>query len=305
VPREHSAKKNGEQLLLSWYFKNYEPNTDLKIFGGNIEIPENPIVIADPIDKLINSNKRRFINVSSCSLRYLRNKILASHGYPFKNPYIRALFYYPSSPFKEDLSYGINKLTSDELNFLKYLTKIENWQHRLSRQRKKGILSYEVADKKDGNRYTFESSYLKPLIADPNQQFFVALDCNHLLILSYPQAIPLKQIKLPLKSQLGVPSPKDIQPAISPDSKYLACGYHQYIGNVGDHRILIIDIKNGQVLHNISVNVHESKERIAFDQNSSTLFTIEAAYDIATGKKIKKWILPDIPGVDNDMDSFQ
>lgn len=63
--------------------------------------------------------------MTSAELRYAKNKVFASYGYPFKNPFVRAQFYYTGSPYKENLSFSEQNMTKEHRAYLEWLSKLE------------------------------------------------------------------------------------------------------------------------------------------------------------------------------------
>lgn len=84
-------------------------------------------VAEDMKDIMADSTVARVIAnaLTSAELRYARNKVFASYGYPFKNPFVRAQFYYEGSPYKESTSFSDQKMTKEHLAYVEFLLKLE------------------------------------------------------------------------------------------------------------------------------------------------------------------------------------
>lgn len=288
TPAEHESKLNGEELILKWEFKNYKPHADLSISGGG-----RPIFEA--ADNFMTSHKRGMAMVDSCSIRNIKNRILASYGYPFKKPFIRSQFYYNGSPYKENPGYTDKQVSAERLSFLDYLSNIERWKLTLEEKRKQGLLDYEkeVKNLQSG----FETDSPGVIAINRRSNIAVALKYNHLLFLSYPDFIPLKQFVLP--SQLdskgrAVGLPEWTPSSQSLDGKYLAMPYFS-VGSSDERKydILIIDIEKAALLQTIKASDNEFSTQSQFSRDSAMLLTTEASYDIHTGKKIREWNYPE------------
>ncbi len=64
--------------------------------------------------------------MTAAELRYAKNKVFASYGYPFKNPLMRAQFYYPGSLYKESKTYSDQKISKDHAAYIEWLSKLED-----------------------------------------------------------------------------------------------------------------------------------------------------------------------------------
>jgi len=124
LPREERSELKGKELHLFWNIKNFEPKNDFQVIGGS------------PRYYLMNNSVSRDMNViksdrttarimTSPELRYAKNKVFASYGYPFKSPFVRAQFYYPGSPYKESRSFSEQKMTKEHREFVELLSKFE------------------------------------------------------------------------------------------------------------------------------------------------------------------------------------
>lgn len=123
-PHEQKAVLKGSELDLLWNFKNYKPKNDFLIIGGATMI--NPtLLVAESLSEDMEFLKTEARYLKSEELRYAKNKVYASYGYPFKSPFVRAQFYYPGSPYKESASFSEQKMSKEHREFIELLSKIE------------------------------------------------------------------------------------------------------------------------------------------------------------------------------------
>jgi hypothetical protein len=127
LPRERRSMLKGKELRLFWNFKDFEPKDDFRVIGGNTGINPTLLVKSSVSEdmKIIKSNRIIAGLLGSAELRYAKNKVFASYGYPFKNPFVRAQFYYPSSPYKESASFSEQKMSKEHLAYIELLSKLE------------------------------------------------------------------------------------------------------------------------------------------------------------------------------------
>jgi hypothetical protein len=127
LPREQRAVLKGNELDFLWNFKNYKPQNDFLVIGGSTRI--NPTLLMESSlaedMKDITSNRTIAGLLRPAELRYARNKVFASYGYPFKSPFVRAQFYYPGSPYKESASFSEKKMLKEHLAYVEFLSKLE------------------------------------------------------------------------------------------------------------------------------------------------------------------------------------
>jgi hypothetical protein len=131
LPREQQSVVKGEELHILWNFKNFKPKKDFLAIGGATHI--NPTLLVesslseDMKDIMSDSTVASTIIglLTSVELRYARNKVFASYGYPFKSPFVRAQFYYPGSPYKESASFSEKKMSKEHLAYVELLSKLE------------------------------------------------------------------------------------------------------------------------------------------------------------------------------------
>lgn len=270
-PREHTSKKENEELMLSWHFKIYEPSTDLHISGGR------GVVYKGSIDDLIHSNKKYLMRASPCSLRYIRNRIFALYGYQFKSPYIRSLFYFSGSPYKENPSYSINKLSPKHLAFLDYLSKIEIWGTKIQERREVGIFNDEHLQIK------FDSGIVKPLMVDHKNNRFLTHIGKDLIFVSLEEFLPVKKIALPkLKRRMKNYLIYENDVVKSQDNKYIAVRV-----KYPESAIIFIGLDEMKILGSI-----KNALDFQFSRNSTFLYTNHASYNLLTGKK-NDWLFPE------------
>jgi len=124
LPREQRAVLKGNELDLLWNFKNYKPKKDFLAIGGATKT--NPtLLVASSLSEDMKDLESEARYLSSAELRYARNKVFASYGYPFKSPFVRAQFYYPGSPYKESKSFSEKKISKEHLAYVEFLSKLE------------------------------------------------------------------------------------------------------------------------------------------------------------------------------------
>lgn len=114
-PREQKAELAGDTLVLEWNYKQYKPKHDFTVFCGGPAFP----LVSFELDRI------GFNNLGAASARYLKNRIFASNGYPFKNPLVRAQFYYQGSQYKENSSFSMKRMSKEGLKIIDALSKIE------------------------------------------------------------------------------------------------------------------------------------------------------------------------------------
>jgi hypothetical protein len=126
LPREQKAVLKGNELDLLWNFKNYKPKNDFLAFGGAAGGNPYTLVRTSLSQDMKNIKNRHIVDyLSSAELRFARNKVFASYGYPFKSPFVRAQFYYPGSPYKESTSFSEQKMSKEHLAYVEFLSKLE------------------------------------------------------------------------------------------------------------------------------------------------------------------------------------
>jgi len=127
LPQEQRAVLKGNELDLLWNFKNFKPKNDFLVVGGATIINPTFLVRSSLSEdmKAIKPNRHTGGTLSAAELRYARNKVFASYGYPFKNPFVRAQFYYPGSPYKESTSFSEQKMSKEHLTYVELLSKLE------------------------------------------------------------------------------------------------------------------------------------------------------------------------------------
>jgi hypothetical protein len=127
LPREQRSVSRGKELYLFWNFKKFEPKNDFLVIGGSTRI--NPTLLVESSlsedMKDIKSDSTTADLLTSAELRYAKNKVFASYGYPFKSPFVRAQFYYSGSPYKESISFSEQKMSKEHLAYVELLSKLE------------------------------------------------------------------------------------------------------------------------------------------------------------------------------------
>jgi YARHG domain len=126
LPREQRSVLKGKELRLFWIFKNFEPKNDFFAIGG--ATTTNPtFLVRSSVSRDMEAIKPGHggDTLTSAELRYARNKVFASYGYPFKSPFVRAQFYYPGSPYKESASFSEKKMSKEHLAYVEFLSKRE------------------------------------------------------------------------------------------------------------------------------------------------------------------------------------
>lgn len=131
LPREQRVVLKGNELDLLWNFKNFKPKNDFLVVGGATDINPTLLVassLSEDMKGIMSDGTASKVIVdalTSAELRYARNKVFASYGYPFKNPFVRAQFYYQGSPYKENASFSEQKMSKEHLKFVEFLVKLE------------------------------------------------------------------------------------------------------------------------------------------------------------------------------------
>jgi len=123
LPREQKAIVKGKALHLLWNFQNFEPQNDFLVMGGSSQYHWMATSVAQDIN--VKDVKKSYSYESSAILRYVKNKVFASYGYPFKSPFVRAQFYYLGSPYKESASFSEQKMSKEHREFVELLSKLE------------------------------------------------------------------------------------------------------------------------------------------------------------------------------------
>lgn len=123
LPREQRSELEGKVLRLFWNIKNFEPKNDFLVMGGSSQY----YLVTSSVAKDMNVKdiKKSYSYEPSATLRYVKNKVFASYGYPFKSPFVRAQFYYPGSPYKESASFSEQKMSKEHREFVELLSKLE------------------------------------------------------------------------------------------------------------------------------------------------------------------------------------
>jgi hypothetical protein len=100
-----------------------EPVADFEIFGTDPRKPSSLLAVS--IEELMNHELWQYHRMDAAEIRYVKNKILATYGYPFKNALMRSQFYYAGSPFQEDPPFTKNKMTPAHREFALELADLE------------------------------------------------------------------------------------------------------------------------------------------------------------------------------------
>ncbi len=122
IPREQKAIVDGDEFRLLWTIKNFKPQSDFKLIGGSSKFPLMRRTLSEDRSEM----QKFHMIMTAGELRYAKNKVYASYGYPFKNPFMRAQFYYQGSPYKESMSFSENNMTKEHLEYVKWLSKLED-----------------------------------------------------------------------------------------------------------------------------------------------------------------------------------
>ncbi len=296
-PREHAAIINGDELFLQWKFKNHEPASDLTIFlMGSVSEYDSKFYDIDGLIKdrspllplscyqIYGNDKYRLIDIRRPLFTYLssyhrliRNKIFASYGYPFKNPYIRSMFYYPGSRYKEDPSYSFDKLSQEHRLLLNYISRIEQWSKNLD-------VTLPCGDYLDSLR-KIESDKAKPLFLDyRNKRLLIPLE-KDIIFISLEDYLPVG--KLSMERRITSPTGRD-RALKSPNGKFLAI-------NDDRNMIYVINLDTMELVSSLKGSTGRSGQSMAlfqFSGNSDVLYTLTGAYDLITGAEIKRWTIP-------------
>lgn len=118
LPREQKVEAVNNEIVFRWELKNFKPKKDFVVVGRSSKFQTD-------IESISHAEAWQIKRRTSAETRYLKNIIFAHYGYPFKNPFIRAQFYYPESPYKEDPSYSEKKISKEHMELINMLTKQE------------------------------------------------------------------------------------------------------------------------------------------------------------------------------------
>lgn len=121
LPREQKSELIGDELHLLWNIKNFKPQSDFRLIGGSSRYPLMRRSLSEDMKEI----KSYHSIMTSAELRYAKNKVFASYGYPFKNPFVRAQFYYSGSPYKENTTFSEQKMSKEHLEYVEWLSKLE------------------------------------------------------------------------------------------------------------------------------------------------------------------------------------
>jgi hypothetical protein len=291
-PREHGAKVEGNELVFQWHFKDYEPEEDFSI---SHYIAKGKYYI-DEIDiekhREGRGNLIYFSKDPMCAYRLIRNKVFAMYGYPFRNPYMRSLFYHPESQYAEDPSYSFDGISEEHKTLLDFVLKAEKWhaKHRVS-------IFRELAHPRDAHYYLTKlvrmdekpSSYIKmrPLLLDHrNNRLLVAISGGNKNIpgtyfLSLDDYIPEEKISVYLLMKIG--GGVRGTAIVSPDGKYVVVR--------GSRSISILDVDSMEYVSSPEMASHEPASS-QFSRDSRLLYSVEGAYEVSSGKKTRGWSVP-------------
>lgn len=237
------------------------------------------------IDSFLTQGGRTFGNMQPGELRLLINSIYAFYGYPFRKPEMRSRFYSAGSPYREDPQFEESKIPAEHRRLIEYLLKVERWKLRLAQKRAKGLLDYETRE--ENRQVKFER--LGSLLAvDRRRGVAFMLDNRHLLVLQYPDRIPVRQLELPASIAYAC----EFSAILSPDGKYLALRYYHTTEEKLKCVMILIDTIAAAVLHELPAGLGENRSHAQFSRDSKLLFTSAGAYDVASGKKVKQWTYP-------------
>jgi len=124
LPKENKAELNDGSLILSWNIKNFKPKNDFILIGGSARHPLRFRSLSSDTTAI----KEYHGIMPSAELRYAKNKVFAEYGYPFKNPLVRAQFYYAGSRYKESAAFSEEKMSKEHQDYIKWLSKLEEEQ---------------------------------------------------------------------------------------------------------------------------------------------------------------------------------
>lgn len=117
-PAPQKVERQGNDIRLSWTLQNLKPESDIvfQTYHQNL-LKLTPDQL---FDEVMGKNPSGYPFTDPCMSEYLRNRVLASYGYPFTEPYEHALFY-ESGQFRENPQFSWNKVTEKHRLLLKYL----------------------------------------------------------------------------------------------------------------------------------------------------------------------------------------
>jgi hypothetical protein len=115
-PPPQKAERKGKDIILSWTLLNIKPDSDIVIqkFTDNLL----KMSLDQLAEEILGRNKNSIYSANELSKAdYFRNKVLATYGYHFTDPYEQALFY-ENGQFKEDPSFSWNRISTKHRHLL-------------------------------------------------------------------------------------------------------------------------------------------------------------------------------------------
>ncbi len=291
-PEESSAEKVGDRIVLHWDLKNIKPDADLVISSNRrAEISKRTI------EDLIKANKEELMTAPACKMRSLRNMVYASYGYPFKNPYVRAQFYYPGSPYRVNPSFSEKVIPQQYKDYVAFLLNVEKRRKLVQESMAKGLLPPEGEKESMQYPYTYDQVYV--LAFNDAKKIAVGLINANLVILSWPDMAPRGYIKIPYEGEARIGAPIIRSRDISPDGKYFSF-IGEYRFPVYGYKVIVVDIENRSVVSVKDSTIDDYRSNyLRYTRDSRSLVTLRSVIDVQTGTVVKS--LPYNPQINERM----
>lgn len=126
-PAPHKAERQGNDIRLFWTMQNLKPESDIVFqtyYKNLLKLSPDQL-----FEEVMGKNQSGYTFTDQCMTEYFRNRVLASYGYPFSEPYAHALFY-ESGEFKENSQFSWSKITEKHRLLLNYLN--DNCKKRIT-----------------------------------------------------------------------------------------------------------------------------------------------------------------------------
>jgi len=265
---ESKAEKTGDTLNLHWDLRNIKPDRDLIISRNRgIELS------AKAVDALIADNKESVMAESACRIRYLRNLVYASQGYPFKNQYVSAQFYYAGSPFKVIPAFAEKNIPQRYKEFIDYLSNIEKLNKQTRALTAAGLLP------PDSVQHPNNYSNLNILVVDSDRKIAIGSMGDNIVTFTWPDLQPKGFVKMPANEgpcSAGFVSPNGRYFSYLCENQYPTLTY----------RLIVMDTVRFTVSSlKASYNDFVSKY-LRYTKNSNVIVTATSAYDLTAGNML-------------------
>lgn len=283
-------------LCLCFCSATASANDEDEVYPLNKESRMTTALTRESIDAFLMRGGRSFSGMPPDKLRNLINSIYAVYGYPFRKTELRSRFYSDGSPYREDPQFEESNIPAKHRQFIEYLVKIERWKLQLAQKRAEGMLAYETLEQW---QFTFEGLG-RILAVDRERGVSFMIHQGHLLVLKFPDYLPIRQLELPANFAYA----HDFSAVLSPDGRYLVFRYYHTAEKSSKCVMILIDTVAGSILHQIPASNGENRSYAQFSRDSKLLFTNAGAYEVASGKMVKRWNYPTDPKVVNFADAL-